>query len=88
MMTMRPLSGGLLIEPGKMVTLAPGGYHLMLADLKTPLKQGGKFSATLEFEKAGKASVTFDVLSVGAKGPPSSGRKAPSGQKMPPGHKM
>src|ERR1700737_2697275 len=38
-MTMRPLDKGLTIEPGKTVKLAPGGYHLMLFDLKSPLKQ-------------------------------------------------
>ena len=68
-MTMRPMIGGLPIEPGKTVTLAPGGYHLMFADLKSPLKRGGKIKATLEFEKAGKVDVTFDILAIGAKGP-------------------
>ena len=53
-MTMRPLDKGLAIEPGKTVKLAPGGYHLMLMDLKNPLKQGDKVPLTLEFEKAGK----------------------------------
>src|SRR5207253_6604775 len=37
-MTMRPLDKGLVIDPGKMVKFAPGGNHLMLMDLKTPLK--------------------------------------------------
>ena len=69
--TMRPVSGGLLIEPGKSVTLAPGGYHIMFTDLKKPLKQGDKFAATLEFEKAGKVDVTFDVQAVGAQSPMS-----------------
>ena len=41
-MTMRPLDKGLVIEPGKTVKLAPGGYHVMLMDLKRPLKQGDK----------------------------------------------
>lgn len=70
-MTMRPLSGGLPIEPGKTVTLAPGGYHIMFMDLKTPLKQDDKISATLAFEKAGKVDVTFDVQPVGAQSPMS-----------------
>src|SRR5437016_14580577 len=35
-MTMRPLEKGLVIAPGKTVKLAPGGYHLMLVDLKRP----------------------------------------------------
>src|SRR5262252_8105635 len=39
-MTMRPLDKGLTIEPGKTVKLAPGGLHLMLMELKAPLKQG------------------------------------------------
>ncbi|CAN5234777.1 copper chaperone PCu(A)C [soil metagenome] len=68
-MTMRPLDGGLVIAPGKTVKLAPGGYHLMLFDLKGPLKQGGKISVTLEFEKAGKVNTMFDIAGVGAQGP-------------------
>jgi len=68
-MTMRPLDKGLVIEPGKTVKLAPGGYHLMLLDLKSPLKQGDKLPVTLEFEKAGKVSLSLDVQSIGAQGP-------------------
>ena len=68
-MTMRPLDKGLAIEPGKTVKLAPGGYHLMLLDLKSPLKQGDKLPVTLEFEKAGKVKLSLDVQSVGAQGP-------------------
>jgi periplasmic copper chaperone A len=68
-MTMRPLDQGLTIEPGKTVKLAPGGYHLMLLDLKTPLKQGDKLPVTLEFEKAGKVKLSLDVQGVGAQGP-------------------
>ena len=68
-MTMRELVKGLTIEPGKTVKLAPGGYHVMLMDLKSPLKQGDKVSVTLEFEKAGKAKLSFDVQGVGAQGP-------------------
>jgi|SRR5690348_7665767 periplasmic copper chaperone A len=68
-MTMRPLEQPLTIDPGKTVTLAPGGYHLMMMDLKAPLKQGDKVPLTLEFEKAGKVAVTLDVQGVGAKGP-------------------
>jgi copper(I)-binding protein len=86
-MTMRPLDKGLVIEPGKTVKLAPGGYHLMLFDLKSPLKQGDKIPLTLEFEKAGKVTVSLDVQGVGAQGP-----GAASGgmdmKNMPPGMKM
>jgi copper(I)-binding protein len=68
-MTMRPVSGGLQIAPGKSVTLAPGGNHLMFTEVKAPLKQGDRLKATLEFEKAGKVDVTFDVQSIGAQSP-------------------
>ena len=71
-MKMRPLDKGLAIEPGKTVKLAPGGYHLMMMDLKSPLKQGDKVPVTLEFEKAGKVQVTLDVQGVGAQGPGAS----------------
>ena len=68
-MTMRPLDKGLSIEPGKTVKLAPGGLHLMLMDLKRPLKQGDKVPLTLEFEKAGKVALSLDVQGVGAQAP-------------------
>jgi copper(I)-binding protein len=72
-MKMRPLDRPLTIEPGKTVKLAPGGYHLMMMDLKNPLKQGDKVPVTLEFEKAGKVQVTLDVQTAGAPGPSSGG---------------
>ena len=89
-MTMRLLDQGLPIEPGKTVKLAPGGYHLMLLDLKSPLKRGDKVPVTLEFEKAGKVTVSFDVQGVGAPGPttaPGSGSKKDM-KGMSPGMKM
>lgn len=87
-MTMRPLQGGLLIEPGKTVTLAPSGYHLMFADLKSPLKQGSKFTATLQFEKAGAVDVSFDVRGVGAQAPTSDHDHGSMQDHSMPGHKM
>jgi periplasmic copper chaperone A len=71
-MTMRHLDEGLAIEPGKTVKLAPGGYHLMIMDLKTPFKQGDKVPVTLEFEKAGKVTLSLDVQGVGAQAPADS----------------
>jgi periplasmic copper chaperone A len=83
-MTMRLLENGLAIEPGKTVKLAPGGYHLMMLDLKAPLKQGDKLPVTLQFEKAGTVAVTLDVQGVGAKGPAGASGKMEghSGMKM------
>lgn len=89
-MTMRPLDKGLTVEPGKTVKLAPGGYHLMLVDIRKPLKRGDKVPVTLEFEKAGKVTVSLNVEEVGAKGPAGGGNAAGQMdmQKMPSGMKM
>lgn len=52
MMDTLPLSAG---KPAK---LEPGSFHLMLFDLKKPLKTGDKVEFTLHFkDKAGKTSV-------------------------------
>jgi copper(I)-binding protein len=64
-MKMRPVTA-LRIEPGKPVTLAPGGYHIMLMDLKQPLKQGDSFPVTLSFAKAGQVTATATVAKAGA----------------------
>src|ERR1035438_6207128 len=89
-MTMRPLDKGLTIEPGKTVKLAPGGYHLMMFDLKGPLKQGDKLPLTLEFEKAGKVTVSLDVQGIGAQAPAGGGNMdgKTDMKKMSPGMKM
>jgi copper(I)-binding protein len=70
-MKMRPLDQGLTIEAGKTVKLAPGGYHLMLMNLRGPLLQGDTVPITLQFEKAGKVTVSLAVQGVGAQGPSS-----------------
>jgi copper(I)-binding protein len=72
-MTMAPLPGGLEIPAGGMIALKPGAFHLMLMDLKHPLKQGGEFQATLTFEKAGTVEVRFAIESLSASGPEESG---------------
>ncbi len=82
-MTMRPLDKGLAIDPGKNVKLAPGGNHLMMFDLKSPLKQGDAVPVTLEFEKAGKVKVSLDVQGIGAQAPGGvEMKKMPDGMKM------
>jgi copper(I)-binding protein len=86
-MKMRALDKGLVIEPGKTVKLAPGGYHLMMFDLKDRLKQGDKVPVTLEFEKAGKVTLSLDVQAVGAQAPGGDHMEMkkshdPSGSKM------
>lgn len=51
-MRMRPLTAGLALKPGQPVQLKPGGYHLMLQDLKAPLAAGSRIALTLSFRTA------------------------------------
>ena len=59
---------GVDIPSGKSITFKPGGHHVMLIGLKTPLKKGTSFPLTLIFEKAGEVAATVKVLGVGAMG--------------------
>jgi len=92
-MKMRPVKDGLPIPAGRSTELVPGGYHIMLMNLKAPLKKGDKIPVTLKFEKAGDVKVTFDVQDIGATSPASGhtdhtmpGMQQP--MKMSPDHKM
>lgn len=67
-MTMRPVEGGVPVPANGTAALAPGGYHLMMLELKRPLKAGESFAGTMTFEKAGTIPVTFDVQAIGSTG--------------------
>ena len=60
MMRMRAVSA-LDIAPHATTTLKPGGYHLMLVDLKRPLAVGDTVPLSLTFEKAGTIEVAARV---------------------------
>jgi len=61
-MKMRALSAGLDLEPGKPLTLSPGGFHLMLMDLKLALKADTTIPLTLIFNVKGvETRVDFKV---------------------------
>ena len=60
-MRMRALPKGLELPAGKAVQLKPGGYHLMLMDLKQPLKAGDSVVVTLLIEGADKQRETLQV---------------------------
>jgi periplasmic copper chaperone A len=64
-MKMRALKQGVEIPPGASIELKPGSYHLMLQDLKQPLKKGDRVEATLKFEQAGSVNVDFVVMGIG-----------------------
>jgi copper(I)-binding protein len=68
-MRMRELEHGLEIPAGGTVTLAPGGFHLMMMGLKTPLAKDTKVPLTLVFEKAGSIDVELAVEGMGATHP-------------------
>ncbi|MBR0699606.1 copper chaperone PCu(A)C [Bradyrhizobium diazoefficiens] len=70
-MTMRPLDKGLVIAPGQVITLAPGGGHLMFIGLDVPLHAGDQMPVKLSFERAGDVNVTLDVQAMGAQAPAS-----------------
>ena len=60
-MRMQRLDAGIAIPAGKAVTLAPGGYHVMLLGLTKQLKSGDKVPATLVFQSGARLKVEFQV---------------------------
>ena len=60
MMSMKPVKSITVPATGA-VSLKPGGYHVMLSNLKKPLVAGTTFPLALTFAKAGKKTVTVTV---------------------------
>lgn len=56
------------VKAGATVELKPGGLHIMLLDLKSPLKEGEAFPLTMNFEKSGAKTFQVQVRSIGATG--------------------
>jgi periplasmic copper chaperone A len=46
--------------------LKPNASHLMLVDIRRPLKEGEKIPLLLKFEKSGEIKVDFEVRPLGA----------------------
>lgn len=67
-MTMRQLEH-IDLNAGESRVFKPGGDHIMLLDLKQPLKEGDLVKLTLTFEKAGPIEVEATVEPIGATGP-------------------
>jgi copper(I)-binding protein len=59
-MTMRAVPA-LDLPAGKTVELKPGGYHVMLMDLKAPLAKGGSVPLTLTFKDAKGVESKLDL---------------------------
>jgi len=62
-MKMRAVAG-IELPPGKAVALAPSGYHVMLMDLKQPMKEGDAVPITLTIEDKDKKRETVEVKAV------------------------
>lgn len=64
----------LALPAGKTVELKPGGYHLMLLDLKKPLTAGDRLPLTLVIEgrdgRRERVDVTAEIRAPGAAGKP------------------
>ena len=67
------------LPAGKVVELKPGGFHLMLMDLKSPLEKGAKVPVTLKFQDGKGAKFQIDLTldaampSMPAAGAPAAG---------------
>jgi copper(I)-binding protein len=59
-MKMRPVDG-LAIPRDQPVAFAPGGYHIMLTNLKQPLTAGAHFPLSLKFQNAGTVETMVTV---------------------------
>ncbi len=57
------------VKAGELRVLKPSGDHIMLLDLKAPLKEGDLVKLTLTFEKAGAIDIDATVEPPGATGP-------------------
>ena len=81
-MKMRQVAGGLALPAGKAVDLKPGGYHVMLMDLKGQIKDGDTVPVSLVFEGKDGKKQTVEVkaparpLNAAAKTDPSQGGHA------------
>ena len=53
-----------IVPADKLVALAPGGMHVMLMQVKKPIRKGDKVRLTLTFEDAAKKPVivTLDAI--------------------------
>jgi len=80
-MKMRELADGLEIGAGSNVKLKPGGFHLMLMDLKRPIEEGEDVKMSLTFKNAGQMDVVFKAYGVGSMGPEGAKSGPKSGPK-------
>jgi periplasmic copper chaperone A len=59
---------GYNIPPNDAIELKPGGAHLMLVNVKAPLKEGDVVPLVLKFERSGEVKVDLHVQAMGSSG--------------------
>lgn len=65
-MKMVELPDGITIPAGGTVKLKPRSLHIMFMDVAQQPAEGGNFTGTLTFEKAGTVTVDYEVAAPGA----------------------
>lgn len=65
-MKMVELPDGIVIPAGGTVKLKPKSLHLMFMDVTQQPAEGGNFTGTLTFEKAGTVTIDYEVSAPGA----------------------
>lgn len=58
---MQEVKDGLPVPAGGELTLAPGGYHVMLLGVREGLGEGDTVTVTLRFERAGEVTVRAPI---------------------------
>lgn len=79
-MQMRALPDGLALPAGKAVALQPGGYHVMLMDLKLPLQKDTTIPLTLRFKDAKGVESSLDIKVPVSQVAPAGGEKHQHGE--------
>ncbi len=84
-MRMRAVTGGLEVPAGKTLELKPGGFHVMLMDLKTALPKDSTVPLTLLFKDAKGAESKLELkVPIASVSPVASVSPATPGNPMPP----
>ncbi len=63
-MRMRKSPDGFVMNAGQTMEMKPGGYHLMLLDLKKPLRAGSTINLVLEFASGKTVELMIPVVSI------------------------
>lgn len=61
-MQMREMEAGIPLLPDQAVKLTPGGMHIMLMGLESPLKAGENFTLTLHFANSKPVDIVVPIV--------------------------